>query len=326
LISRSTNRAIRYRRQRYPVQNGCDIRGLSQNSSMIQGDVGKLQMDESQVVADFLFPADKQTPRTVRPRVAAFDDPTPRTLARTALDLNFALARNVQNITQTSGEGLRGSTAVAFVQAEMLLASSHRLGTRHGHRPQRGPQQSDVVSVRAGDRNADRHAAGVRHDGSFDAQLTAIGGIFAGFFPRPTAPWSWSRPTLANASRFHVGRRRFAGTFSRSGERRDAGPIPGNTDVRCLANRTAAATLSTGSRCATDRRCRWRLAGDSLAAFRPWDCTDTWAVTARIVATFSRASAKNDYTNRNTYPPPCEEQMTFLSCSTSEAAFGSVMG
>ena len=305
---------------------GSGAKGLSQNSGMFQGDVGKLQMDESQIVAAFLFPADKQTPCAVRPGVAAFDDPTPRELARTAFDLNFALARNVQNVTQASGEGLRGLAAVAFVQAEMLLASSHRLGTRHGHRPQRDLQQSDVVSVRAGDRNADRHAAGVRHDGSFDAELTAIGGVFAGFFPHPTAPWAWRRPTLANASRFHVWRRRFAGTFSRSGERRAAGPIPGNTDVRCLANRTAVATLSTGSRCATDRRCRWRLAGDLLAAFRPSDCVDTWAATARTVATFSRASAKNDYTNRNTYPPPCEEQMTFLSCSTPAAAFGSVLG
>lgn len=231
-------------------------------------------MDKGQVVADFLFPADKQTPGAVRPRVAAFDYPAACALTWTTFDSNFALTRNVQNVTQTSGESFRGFAAVAFVQAEMLFASSHRLGTRQGHRSQRGPQQRDVVSVCSSDRNADRHAAGVRHDGSFDAKLTAIGGVFAGFFPRPTAPWSWSRPTLANASRFHVWRRRFAGTFSRSGERHDDGPIPGSTDVRCLANRTAAATLSTGSRCATDRRCRWRLAGDSLAAVRPSDCVD----------------------------------------------------
>lgn len=283
-------------------------------------------MDESQVVADFLFPADKQTPRTVRPRVAAFDNPTPCTLARTAFCLNFALARNVQNITQTSGKILRGLTTVALIQAKMLLAPSLRLGTRYGHGLQRGSQQSDIVSVRASDRNADRHAAGVGHDGSLDAELTAIGGVFAGFFPRPTAPWSWNRPTLANASRFRVSHRRFAGTSSKSGGTHVVGSIPGSTDVRCLKNRTAAAKLSIGSRYAADRRCRWRHAGDSLAAVRPSDCGDTWAATVRAVATFSQAFVRNDHTNRNTYPPPCKEQMTFLSCSTQAAAFRSVLG
>jgi hypothetical protein len=47
---------------------------------------------------------------------------------------------------------------------------------------------------------------------------------------------------------------------------------------------------------------------------------------ARTAATFSQASARNDHTNRNTYPPPCKEQMTFLSCSTPAAAFRSVLG
>jgi len=285
-----------------------------------------LQMDESQVVADFLFPADKQTPRAVCPGVTAFYNPTPCALSRTTFDLNLALTRNMQNIAQTPGESLRGLAAVAFVQAEMLLASSNRLGTRHRHRLQSGQQQGDVVSVRAGDRNADRYAASIGHDGSLDAELTAIGGIFAGFFPRPTAPWSWSHPTLANAMRFRAVHHRFADTSSRSDERHDVGSIPGSTDARCLRNRTAAARLSTGSRCATNRRYRWRLAGDSLAAVHPSDCVDTWAATARTVATSSQASAKNDYTNRNTYPPPCEEQMTFLSCSTPVAAFCSVLG
>jgi len=258
--------------------------------------------------------------------VAAFDNPTPRALAPTTFDLDFALARNVRNISQTSGESLRGLAAITFVQAEMLFAPSHRLGSWHGHRLQRGLQERDVVRVRAGDRNADRHAASIGHDRSLDAELTAIGGVFAGFFPRPAAPWSWNRLTLANAMRFRVAHRRFADIFSKSNERRDAGSTPGSTDERCLRFRTAAAALSIGSRCATNRRCRWRRGGDSLAAARPWDCADTWATAAQTAATFSRASAQNDYTNRNAYPPPCEEQMIFLSCSTSVADFGSVLG
>jgi hypothetical protein len=35
---------------------------------------------------------------------------------------------------------------------------------------------------------------------------------------------------------------------------------------------------------------------------------------------------QNDYTNRNSYSPPCEEQVILLLCSTSEAIFSSVLG
>ena len=86
-------------------------------------------MDKSQVVADFLFPAYKKTPRAVRPRVAAFDYPATCALAGTTFDLNLALARNVQDVSQTPRERLRGLGTISFVQAEMLLASSDRLGT-----------------------------------------------------------------------------------------------------------------------------------------------------------------------------------------------------
>jgi hypothetical protein len=182
------------------------------------------------------------------------------------------------------------------------------------------------VRVRAGDCNADRHAAGVGHDGSLDAEFTAIGGVFTGFFPRPTAPWSWSRPTLANAMRFRVARHTSANIFSRSGERLAVDSILESSDAPCLANRTVGATPSTDSLFATDRRFHWRRLADSREAARPSDCADTLATTARTAATFSPASAQTDRTNRNAYPPPCKEQVTSISCSTHVVAFCSVLG
>ena len=283
-------------------------------------------MDKSQVVADFLFPTNKKTPRAVRPRVAAFDYPATCALAGTTFGLNFALARNVQNVSQTPRECLRGLGAVTFVQAKMLLAPSSRLRTPHGHRLQRGTQQSDVVRIRASDCDTDRHATSIGHDGSLDAELTAIGGVCAGFFPRPTVPWSWNRPTLANAMRFRVVRHTFADTFSRSGGRLAVDSIPESTDAPCSAHRTAAATLSTGSPFATDKRFRWQRRADSREADRPSDCADTLAAAVQAVATFSPASAQTDRTNRDAYPPPCREQVTSISCSTPVVAFCSVSG
>ena len=261
-------------------------------------------MNEGQIVADFLFPADKQTTCSVRPRVAAFDHPTASALPGATFRLDFALTRDVWNISEASRESFRGPTAVALVQAEMLPVPSDRLGTRHGHRLQRSPQQSDVVGVGASDRDADRYAAGIGHDRAFDAELTAIGWVFAGFFPRPTVPWSWPRPMLANAIRFRVARHTSANISSRTGRRRAVGSILESSDAPCLANRIAAATLSTGSLFATDRRFRWRRLADSHEADRPSDCADTLATTARTAATFSPASAQTDRTNCIAYPPP----------------------
>jgi hypothetical protein len=78
---------------------GTQAKGLSQDPGLFQGDVGELQMDEGQVVADFLFPTDKQTPRSVCPRVANFDQLTASALPGATLRLDFALTRNVWNIS-----------------------------------------------------------------------------------------------------------------------------------------------------------------------------------------------------------------------------------
>ena len=280
------------------------IKGLSQNPGLFQGDVGELQMDEGQVVADFLFPPDKQAPRTVGPGMATFDHPATSTLPSTTLCLDFALARNVGNIAEAFRERFRGSAAIALVQTEMLLGSSGRLGARHGDRLQCGTQQFGVVNVGAGERDAQRHTAAVRYDGALDAKFTPIGGVLTGFFPHLTAPWSWSRPMPASANRYRGGRHTFEDISSRSDGRCGGRSIPGSIDAPYLVNRTAAAKPSTGSLFATDRRSRWQRPADSREAARPSDCADTWAATAPTAATFSPASAQTDQTNRDAYPPP----------------------
>jgi len=283
-------------------------------------------MDESQVVAEFLFPTNKETPRAVRPGVTTFDDPAAGTLPSPSLHRNIALAGNVRNVVETSRESFCGLAEVSLVQAEVLLGRSTRLGTGHGNRFQCGPQQGSIVSVCSCDCDSQRYTAAIGYDGSLDAQLTAIGGVFAGFFPHLTAPWSWSRPLLATASRFRDARHRFADISSRIDGRRVVGSIPGSIDVPCSANRTAVATPSTDSPSATDRRCHWQRLADSLEAAHLSDCADTAAITARTAATFSRASAQTDPTNRNAYPPPCKELKTSMSSSTLQVAFCSVLG
>ena len=284
-------------------------------------------MDKSQVVADLFFPSHKQTPCAVRPGMISFNHPAASTLSSPSLWFDFALARDVRNVAKTSGESFRGATTVAFVQTEMLPAPSGRFGSPHGYRLQRGPQQLDIVSVGTGDRDAQRHTAAVRHDGTLDAELTAIGRVFAGIFPHPTAPWSWLRPTLASATRSRVSCHTFAGIFSRNDGRRGVGSIPESTDVPCWMNRTAAAMPSTGSPCATNRRFRWRRPADLHEGDRPSDYADTGATAAPTAATFSLASAQTDRTNCIACSPPCEEQRTSMSTSsTHRVSVCSVLG
>ena len=167
--------------------------------------------------------------------------------ARATFRLLFALTRDVEFVTEASGKNLRGPAAVAFVQAEVLLAPPHRLGTREGNRCQRGPQQLGIVGVGTGHRNAQWHTAAIGHDRSLDAQFTAIGGVFTGFFATQRCLGHGPvqcLPTPSDAASRVV---RFAGTFFRSDGIPEVEPIPGSTDARCWARRIAAATPSTGN-------------------------------------------------------------------------------
>jgi len=219
-------------------------------------------MKKRQIITDFLFPTDEKTPGAVGPGMAPFHNPPTRSATALALHRNLAFARHVQNVFQPSRQFFRRSRDVAFVQAEMLFATPSRFRTSYRHRSQCGTQQRNVGRVGCGDGHADRHAAGIGHDGTLDAEFTAIGGIFAGFFPRPAALWSSRRLMLATAMRSPVARRRSGDISSRSDRRCDVGSIPGSNDARCLRRQIEVAMPSIDSPCVRDRRFRWRLAGD----------------------------------------------------------------
>lgn len=247
-------------------------------------------------------------------------------MSGTAFGLDFTLARNVRNVAESSGESFRGPTTVTFVQAKVLPAPPGRLGTWKRDRLQRGTQQLGVMGVGTCDCDAQRYATGVSHDGPFDAKLTAIGRVFAGFFPRPAVPWSWNRRATAIATRSHGDGHTVVGTSSRSVGRRGVGSIPESTDAPCWGSQTVAAVPSTDSPCAIDRRCRWRRPAGLLEAARLSDFADTSATMVLTVATFSPASVRTDQTNRSAYPPPCEEQRTSIPRSTQEVRVCSVIG
>src|SRR4028118_810679 len=92
---------------------------------------------------------------------------------------------------------------VALVHAEVLLdlrlATLRRALDRDaGQRP---PHQPLVGRVGPGDRHAQRHATAVGQQRPLGPALGSIGRVGAGFPPRPAAPWSSPRRSLATATR-----------------------------------------------------------------------------------------------------------------------------
>src|ERR1700693_1437511 len=78
-------------------------------------------MQEAQVVGNLFFPADKQSPGAVQPRMSAFDFPTP-SLSATVLRLRglVGLTRHVRLVAALADLAVNGFTSIAFVEAKML--------------------------------------------------------------------------------------------------------------------------------------------------------------------------------------------------------------
>lgn len=157
-------------------------------------------MDEAQVILDFLFPPHQQAAGAVHPRMGSFHHPASGALSSTTAASFFASTLNVRDVPEPPDTLLAGFAEIALVEAQMLPLTAGAAGARQRNRTQRDLQQFLIVDVGARDGDTQRHAAAIRQHRPFDAELTAIGGVFAGFFPRPAVTSSALRPTLAIAT------------------------------------------------------------------------------------------------------------------------------
>ena len=87
-------------------------------------------MQEAQIVRDFLFPADQQTPGAVEPGMGAFDFPA-ASFAAAVLGLRrlVGLARHVRRVATLANLAIDRLAGVAFVETEILRLLSSGLGT-----------------------------------------------------------------------------------------------------------------------------------------------------------------------------------------------------
>jgi len=285
-----------------------------------------LQMNEAQVVACQFFPADQQSPRAVGPRMTSFDNPAVRLVATARCFAVLGTGRHMRNVARAPRATINGRAKIAFIETKMLATSALSQRPWDGNRTECRAKECLIVSIRTSDGDADGHAARIGEDGSLDAQLTAIGRIFAGFFPRPAVTWSSPRPDFANANRSRACDDRTASRPSTTCGTRHARPILESNDAPCWVRRTEVARLSTGNRCGVDKRCRQPPPANShaVALLCGWD--DTWAEAVPNVPKVTREHAQTYHANRKTFPPPCQEHETYLQVPTHGKHCGSVMG
>jgi hypothetical protein len=159
---------------------------LSQNLTVPPEDVSAGEMNEAEVIAGSFHPPHEQAAVAIEPRSCALDDPTAGAFALRALRSDFFAARFDMWLVTTPTQTLAVRFAVvAEIAAQILATTAPRRGPAHGNAIERFEEQLHVMRVRAAYGHADGHAAAVGEDRALDAQLTAIGGISAGFFSPP---------------------------------------------------------------------------------------------------------------------------------------------
>lgn len=249
-------------------------------------------MNERQIVCRFLFPPRQQAAGSIGPAMCAFHHPSSRTPALVVGFFVLATFGCMGLVSPALCDLLNRLANVAFVQAEMLPLASTRARSADGDRVQGFGDQLLIVRIRAGDRNAQRHAATVSENGPLDAEFAAIGRVFPGFFPHPAATWLSPRPNSAIAIRCLSADRTCGDRLSKVVGTRPSSSIPGNSDAPCWASRIRAVAPSTDNRYAKDKRCHRRSLEDSREVDRLCGSRDTWATGAISAAIIFPVFAK----------------------------------
>ena len=149
-------------------------------------------MQQSQVVFGFLAPADEQAAKAMDPAVGAFDDPAAGFDPGVAFELLglHTPGAQMQGELKLPGQVPHLRLVVALVQAEPSWVLAGGAWPLDADIFQSFPRQLVIVAVGSGGDHAQWKALGFGDHTAFGAALGPVGGVGAGFFPRPREPWS----------------------------------------------------------------------------------------------------------------------------------------
>ena len=207
----------------------------------------------------------------------------------------FASRAQMKREAEEAREATDEGVVVAFVQADPLMVV--RLGARStdGNARHGGREELAVMPLRAVDRETQRDAASVREQTALGASFGAIRGVWAGFSPRPTEPWSSLRPPTASASRCPCTGRTRGGRVSRTHGRRRPPSTP--ESVGAPTTRSRSRSPAVHSRYSPSAaRTGWPASPIDRAPVddvRPWDAAAARAAAAPSAPTTHPGSASD---------------------------------
>lgn len=216
-------------------------------------------MKQSHIVFRFLLPPDQNPPEAVHPTMCPLHHPALCSLVRVLLQrlCFFASRADMSRVTEHLHKFPHLLVIVAFVQAKVLPVVRSWLGTADGDALQCRLGQFHIVPVRTINRKANGKPFSLTEQRPLDAAFPAIRRVFAGFFPRPRAPWSWRHPVIATSNPGRASRRNREVPASRTPKTPRPLPTPEIVRARWMPNRCPwHPRLSTGNRCAEQTESR----------------------------------------------------------------------
>ena len=155
----------------------------------VEADERAGEMDEGEEVGSLLFPAYEKSAGAVHPAVRTLDNPSTRFPAVGSLRDVFPAAAQVQFITVELGQIDSDGIVVSLVQAQAMVTRTV-CGTRPLCIGESFIEQLVIIAVGACHDDGERDPGRVGGQTDLGSALAPVGGIGAGFFPRPRAPWS----------------------------------------------------------------------------------------------------------------------------------------
>ena len=226
-------------------------------------------MNKSKIVLRFLLPTYQNTPEAIHPTVCSLRHPTARFEADLMLDrLSFFTAgANVGSIGKFLDQSSYLARIISFVQTHPLWLLLCRLWASNRDTLKRRLDHFAVMSIRPGNRHANRYSVGFRQQTSFNTLFGTIRGIGAGFFPRQVGLLPWPHPSTAKTNQSLSTRHSLPKPWPRVSGKLRLGSIPEIANERCcLSKYPSHSKHSIGSRFATQRRCRPWPGGQVLSA------------------------------------------------------------
>jgi hypothetical protein len=226
-------------------------------------------MNKSEIVLRFLLPTYQDTPEAIHPTVCSLRHPTACFEANLMLDrLSFFTARaNMGGIGKLLDQSSYLTGIISLVQTHPLRLLLRRLRASYRDTLKRSFDHFAVMSIRPGNRHANRYSVGFRQQTSFNAFFGPIRRVWAGFFPRPAGPLSWPHPSTAKTNQSPSTRHNLPKPWPRVSEKLRLASIPEIGNGRCCSNKYPShSKRSIGSRFATQRICRPWPRGPGLSA------------------------------------------------------------